>query len=119
MLLDEDDFIRRVRKLEKGNYRILAVIKDHQVKALAGFRELENLIHGKFYYVDDLVTAETERGNNMGARLLSEIGQKASSLGFNQVVLDTGLTNIRAQKFYEREGFKGLGLHYIKPVEKV
>ena len=65
---------------------------------------MENLIHGHFLCVDDLVTSEGQRGKGLGAALLLEL----SSIGVDEycrrLVLDTAATKANARRFYKREG---------------
>lgn len=43
-------------------YRLLAIWVNATPLALAGYRRLDNLINGRFIYVDDLVTDMEARG---------------------------------------------------------
>src|SRR3546814_4179532 len=81
-------------------YRILGVWHGKAALALAGYRLQENLIYGRFLYVDDLITTAASRGRNLGARLLDELNSAAARQGCEKLVLDTGLSNARAQRFY-------------------
>jgi GNAT superfamily N-acetyltransferase len=51
------------------------------VVALAGYRLQENLIHGQFLYVDDLVTLDSARGQGHGERLMTFLKAEAARLG--------------------------------------
>ncbi|MFV5476735.1 GNAT family N-acetyltransferase [Acinetobacter baumannii] len=82
--------------------------------ALAGYRLLENFIHGQFCYVDDLVTVNEARGQGMGATLLNHLAVIAREYGCGQMVLDTAISNSGAQAFYQRVGYTALGLHYYR-----
>lgn len=57
---------------------------------------MENLIHGRFLYVDHLVTADDRRLSGIGAALLKEL----SAVGFNEncarLVLDTATANLES-----------------------
>lgn len=67
--------------------------------ALAGYRLLENFIHGQFCYVDDLVTVNEARGQGMGATLLNHLAVIAREYGCGQMVLDTAISNSGAGHF--------------------
>lgn len=47
-------------------YRLLACRQANRPLALASHRKLDNLIHGSFLYVDDLITCSGEQGGAMG-----------------------------------------------------
>ena len=81
-------------------YRLLGAWRGDEPLALAGYRLDENLIYGSFLYVDDLVTHESSRGRNLGARLLDALTESARRAGCAKLVLDTGLSNALAQRLF-------------------
>jgi len=107
-------FLDRVRTQSPQGWRLLAEWRGATPIALAGYRRMDNLVHGRFIYVDDLVTTEAERGSGAGERLLAEIERIARAEDCAKVVLDTGLANSRAQRFYFRCGLLATGLHFTK-----
>ena len=112
-LKDADDMLARVQRMQQSaGYRILAVLNNTNVIAIAGYRLQENLIYGPFLYVDDLVTLDTARGQRCGARLLQALRTIAMDAGCTRLVLDTGLANSLAQRFYFRQGLLSSGLHF-------
>lgn len=113
-LKDPEDFIARVHRLENERYKILAAWRDDTPLALAGYRLQENLIYGRFLYVDDLVTTQAVRGQDLGARLLTDLGDIAVREGCGKLVLDTGLSNALAQRFYFRQGMLTRAMRFSK-----
>ena len=111
-LSDAVSFVAQVRRQAKQGYRILATRQDEQIKALAGYRIQENTLYGRFLYVDDLVTAADARGLGLGARLIDALREEARRQGCAQFVLDTGLGNALAQRFYFRQGLLAAGMHF-------
>jgi GNAT superfamily N-acetyltransferase len=111
-LTDRDEFLARWRRQAAGGYRLLAVRRGGRPIALAGFRVQENLIHGRFLYVDDLVTDEAERSTGLGRRLIQRLTEEARALGCDRLVLDTALGNALGQRFYFRQGLLARGLHF-------
>jgi ribosomal protein S18 acetylase RimI-like enzyme len=100
----EDDFVARVTRMREQGYRILAAWEQGEVVALAGYRLQENLVYGRFLYVDDLVAVEKSRSQRWGAHLLTRLTSYAEREACVKLVLDTGLSNALAQRFYFREG---------------
>lgn len=98
-------------------YRVLAAWEGQKVLAVAGYRMMNNLIHGHFLYVDDLVTAEDQRGQGLGAALLRELSIIAAAAGCQRLVLDTAVANTHARRFYSREGLLDLVVGFVKPLE--
>lgn len=116
-LKDASDFLDQVRRMQQTErYRILAIVNMTDVIALAGYRLQENLIYGPFLYVDDLVTLDTARGTHCGARLLQALQKIGKEAGCARLVLDTGLANSLAQRFYFRQGLLSGGLHFGMPL---
>lgn len=112
------DFVARVTRMAGQQYRILGVWQGPAALALAGYRLQENLIYGRFLYVDDLVTTAGSRGRNHGARLLDELSVIAARQDCAKLVLDTGLSNALAQRFYFRQGLVTSAMRFSKIIAK-
>jgi ribosomal protein S18 acetylase RimI-like enzyme len=110
-LLTPDDFLARVAIQRTQGYRLLAAWEDDKPVALAGYRHLDNMIHGRFIYVDDLVTDAAGRRKGLGELLLNELRSLGRAERCDRLVLDTALTNALAQRFYSRVGLLARGLH--------
>ncbi|GGC89038.1 GNAT family N-acetyltransferase [Undibacterium terreum] len=113
-LADAAEFIASVTRMKPQGYRLLAVWEGERAVALAGYRLKENLVHGKFLYVDDLVTLDSARGKRWGAQLLSALSDMADKASCTKLVLDTAASNALAQRFYFREGLLLTGMHFAK-----
>ncbi|PQZ64472.1 GNAT family N-acetyltransferase [Achromobacter sp. MYb9] len=112
-----DDFVARITRMRADRYRLLAAVDAGQVVALAGYRYQENLIYGRFMYVDDLVVDSTRRGGRWGARLLQALDGMARDAGCARFVLDTGLSNALAQRFYFRQGLLTSAIRFSKSLD--
>lgn len=113
-LTSEADFISRIERMRAEGYRLVGAFDAGRLAGLAGYRLQENLIYGAFLYVDDLVTTEALRGGQWGSRLLQALKRLARASGCARLVLDTGLANARAQRFYFREGLYTGALRFQK-----
>ena len=113
-LEQEEDFVERIGRMRQERYRLLAAMRDGQAVALAGYRFQENLIYGRFLYVDDLVVASGHRGGRWGARLLEHLDGVARASDCAKLVLDTGLSNALAQRFYFRQGLLTGAIRFSK-----
>jgi GNAT superfamily N-acetyltransferase len=76
----------------------------------------ENLIHGRFVYIDDLVVVQSERRGRIGAEFLDAVAAEARTLGCRRMTLDTAIDNSLGQRFYFRNGMLATGLHFGKPL---
>jgi ribosomal protein S18 acetylase RimI-like enzyme len=111
-LSDAAEFVQRVRRQQADGYRLLAAWRGDAPVGLAGWRVQENLIRGRFCYVDDLVVTEFGRRSGLGARLLDAVAVEARALGLQRLVLDTGLDNLLGQRFYFRYGMLPAALRF-------
>ncbi|MBE3025128.1 GNAT family N-acetyltransferase [Janthinobacterium sp. GW458P] len=102
-----------VRQSEQG-YRLLAAWAGEHMVGLAGYRALENLLYGRFIYVDDLVVSSDLQRSGLGARLLTAVREEAMQRSCDHFVLDTGLHMPLAQRFYFRQGLLARGMHFTQ-----
>lgn len=116
-LISAELFLQQVKRMSKQGYRLLAAWEKGIPIALAGYRDQEMIIHGKFIYVDDLITKKSERGKNLGELLLRHIFKEAQQLNYSSVMLDTGISNSLAQRFYFRVGMLPVALHFSYPIK--
>lgn len=115
-LASAEELVARVARQRSAGYRILAAWRNAGPIALAGYRVEENLVHGSFVYVDDLVTAEGERRGGVGARLLDAVAGEGRRAGCSRLVLDTGLDNVLAHRFYYRRGLLARALRFSREI---
>jgi ribosomal protein S18 acetylase RimI-like enzyme len=115
-LKSREEFIARWRRQSGDGYRIVALWEQGGPVALAGYRITENLVHGKFLYVDDLISDQSARSRGHGAQLLDKLKQDGRALGCNKLVLDTGLDNFLAHRFYFRQGLLAQALRFNIPL---
>lgn len=116
-LRDEADFLARIERQRAEGYRLMAVWCNGLPVALSGYRLQENLVYGRFLYVDDLIAAGHSRGHRWGARLLDEMESIARSQDCARLVLDTALSNALAQRFYFRQGMLTGAMRFAKPLQ--
>ncbi len=108
-----DEFLEIHRRQAMAGYRLLARWSDETPVALAGYRVTENLFHGQHIYIDDLVSDSASRKLGHGRALLEFLKSEAKSLGLTQVVLDTAVTNLTAQRLYQNAGMTAEALHFF------
>jgi ribosomal protein S18 acetylase RimI-like enzyme len=116
-LRDAAELVARVARQRAEGYRILAAWRDPDPVALAGYRITENLIHGRFIYVDDLVTAEEARRGGLGAQLIDAVAAEGLAAGCKRLVLDTALDNVLAHRFYYRQGLLARALRFSREID--
>jgi GNAT superfamily N-acetyltransferase len=98
--LDEREFVPTVRRQQAGGYE-LALLEDGAiVRAVAGFRLMDNLVSGRILYVDDLVTDSATRSRGYGKELLTWLIDRARAAGCQHLELDSGVQRFDAHRFY-------------------
>jgi GNAT superfamily N-acetyltransferase len=98
--LEQPHFVETVRRQEAGGFRLAFVEDEEEVRAVAGYRVMDNLYAGRVLYVDDLVTDESVRSRGYGRRLLDWLVEQARADGCKSLELDSGVHRFDAHRFY-------------------
>lgn len=113
-----EQFLPLVRSMQADGYRLACIRDGGRVVAVAGYRFGTNLFCGRHLYVDDLVTADSERSKGHGRELLAWLRALAVESDCDVFHLDSGVQRKRAHAFYLREGMEQSSLHFsvrLKP----
>ncbi len=105
-------FGSQVRRQMQAGFRLAWAEDQGNVVAVAGFRVSDSLFHGKFMYVDDLVTTESSRSQGHGKRLFNWLVNHAREHGCKHLELDSGVQRFEAHRFYLREGMQIRSHHF-------
>ena len=116
-LADAQSFLAQVRRQEAQGYRLTAIWRGDSVVACAGWRSTENLIRGRFLYVDDLVTDAGARSTGLGDQLFDALVAEARAQSCRAFILDSGVTNGAAHRFYFRKRMVASALHFSLPLD--
>ena len=111
--LVEGEFVQRIRRQQKQSGYQLACLEDGgAVRALAGYRVTECLWSGKFFYVDDLVTASGARNQGWGQRMMDWLLKRAREEGCQEFHLDSGVQRFEAHGFYLKNRLHIVAYHF-------
>jgi GNAT superfamily N-acetyltransferase len=102
-LTTANEFVERVRKQEAEGYRLAYLEMDDQVRAVAGYRYMNNLFSGRLLYVDDLVTLAGDRSLGFGGLLFDWLVAQAREQKCDAFELDSGVQRFAAHRFYLRK----------------
>jgi len=114
----QEAFLSTVRAMQEHGLRLACIREGGRVVAVAGYRISTSLFCGRHLYVDDLVTAETERSKGHGKALLGWLREQAVANDCEVFHLDSGVQRKRAHAFYQREGMELSSYHFsvrLKP----
>ena len=101
--LAEDSFVQQVlRQQTNHNYTLVYLEVNHLVVAAAGFRIAEYLAWGKTFYVDDLITIESQRSKGYAKTLLNYLIESAKELQCDEFHLDSGTQRHEAHRLYKK-----------------
>ena len=117
-LAGEEEFARRVDELQRPQgYRLVVVVEDDgSVGAVAGFRVLEMLAHGRVLYIDDLSTLPSARRRGHARALLEWCGEEATRAGCASLQLDSNVSPERldAHRLYFNAGMRISSYHFLR-----
>lgn len=111
--LVETAFVALVRELMHEGFQ-LAYLREQQVACVAGFRISKNLFLGKYLYVDDLSTLDSQRSKGHGEKMMIWLRDLAQSEGCNAIHLDSGVQRHRAHKFYLNRNMVISSYHFLE-----
>lgn len=112
-----DDLVARVRRQEGGGYLLAYLADSGRPVACAGYRYIEMLAHGRFLYVDDLVTLVAERSKGHGDALMDWLEAEARRAGCQSLQLDSGTHRTAAHRFYFRKRMVVNSFHFTLPLD--
>jgi GNAT superfamily N-acetyltransferase len=98
--LKAEEFLPTVRRQEAGGYHLALLEDGDEVRAVAGYRVMDNLVSGRVLYVDDLVTDSKARSKGHGRELLAWLTERAREAGCQHLELDSGVQRFDAHRFY-------------------
>ncbi|KTC62964.1 GCN5 family acetyltransferase [Pseudomonas fluorescens ABAC62] len=116
-IVDPAAYVAQLARQAEQGYRLLAAWDAEHIVGLAGYRELENLLYGRFIYVDDLVVSPQLQGKGLGGQLLTAVRDEALQRQCDHFVLDTGLHMPQAQRFYFSQGLLARGMHFTQRLQ--
>jgi len=76
----------------------------------------EALSHEPSSHLEAIVVAKEAEGKGVAKALLAAAEEEAVRQGAQTMTLNVICTNVRARRFYERSGYDGEMIRYIKPI---
>lgn len=111
--LEEPEFLARVkRQRDAFGYTLAFLEEDGKILTVAGFRMSECLFHGKYLYIDDLVTDGEARSKGCGDKMFDWIVRYARGNACQEICLESGVQRFDAHRFYLRKRMKISSHHF-------
>ena len=111
-----EDFLERVKRQQEQGYLLAYLETENEVRAVAGYRYMEMLFHGRLLYVDDLVTRERDRSAGYGGQLFDWLVEQARQRGCDHFELDSGVQRFDAHRFYLLKRMRIASHHFSLPL---
>jgi GNAT superfamily N-acetyltransferase len=110
------EYEEMLNEMIKLNYKQAVAYYNSKPVGVCGFWINTKIYSGKYVELDNVVTDENYRGQEIGKLLCNFVLTIAKQNNCKTAMLDAYLENIKAHDFYEREGFIKKGFHFIKTV---
>ena len=114
--LEPTSFVDQVMRQQAEGYR-LAFVDGPTVLACAGYRITENLLFGRFIYVDDLVTWSGVRSRGYGGILFDWLVSEARSAGCTHKASRFRRAALRRPLLYLTKRMNIIGHHFALKLE--
>ncbi|MGJ9381376.1 GNAT family N-acetyltransferase [Salipaludibacillus sp. CF4.18] len=102
--LSEKTYVELILEAQiKEQYRLFALYENEKIVAVIGFMPMITLYYGRFIWVCDLVTDETQRSSGFGEELLTFVHDWARKNKYNSVALSSGIERKDTHRFYEEK----------------
>jgi predicted GNAT superfamily acetyltransferase len=111
--LTEEAFVELYSQAYAEGYRVVGLFDEGECRAVAGYHLTHGFLHGRFMYIDDLVTADRWRSNGYGRALNDYLVTTAKAAGCSNVQLDSGTQRTDAHRFYFREDYVITSFHFL------
>lgn len=113
---DTSEIILKKRLLEMTtqHYKCIGVYLNEELIGISGLWFLTRHYCGKTVEPDHVVIGKNYRNKGLGKKLFEWIHNYAQSIGHEASELNTYIENEKSHRFYENEGYKKLGYHYLK-----
>ena len=112
-VVNSEEFVERVTRQQSSGYHLVYVKARAEVRAVAGYQLCESLYVGRFLYVDDLVTQESDHSAGYGGFLFDWLVGQAREHNCERLELDSGVQRFEADRFYpeKTDGYLVASLH--------
>ena len=113
-ITSEDILKQRLLEMTTQNYKCVGVYLNDELIGVSGLWFLTRHYCGRTIEPDHVVINSKHRNKGLGKILFKWIYNYAQSIGYEATELNTYIKNEKSHRFYENEGYKKLGFHYLK-----
>ena len=113
---EEDVLKQRVLEMANQHYKCVGMYFNEELIGISGLWFLTRHYIGKTIEPDHVIIHESYRNEGLGKQLFDWIHQYAKDHNYEATELNTFIENIKSHKFYENQGYRKLGLHFVKKI---
>ena len=106
--------LQRLQEMTTQNYECVGVYDHQQLIGVAGMWFCTRHYSGRSVEVDHVCIEDAYRNQGLGSRLMAWIENYVREKGYETIELNTYVENILSHKFYQKQGYKKLGFHFLK-----
>ena len=110
----EEILKKRLLEMATQHYKCVGMYLNNELVGMSGLWFLTRHYCGKTIEPDHVIISKNHRNKGLGKKLFNWIYNYAQSIGYEATELNTYIRNVKSHRFYENEGYKKLGFHYLK-----
>jgi len=110
----DEILIQRILEMATQHYKCVGMYLNNELIGISGLWFLTRHYCGRTIEPDHVVINSMHRNKGLGKKLFEWIYTYTQSIGYEATELNTYIDNVKSHKFYENEGYKKLGYHYLK-----
>lgn len=112
----KDVLLIRIREMTTQNYKCVGLYSNEVLIGIAGLWFMTRHYCGKSIEPDHVVIDNAYRNKGLGKQLFEWIYTYGKKMGCEVSELNAYIPNTKSHDFYEREGYRKLGFHFIKNI---
>ncbi len=102
--------------LAVGNYTLVLAFDGDELIGICGYWIATKFYCGKYMEIDNFIIDPKHRSKRYGSEFMQYLEGIARGLGCETVMLDAYLENTRGHRFYEKNGYRAKGYHFLKKI---
>ena len=106
----------RIQQMSQQNYKCVGMYDSDVLIGIAGLWFMTRHYCGKSIEPDHVIIDASYRNQGLGKKLFEWIYTFGKQEGCEVSELNAYIPNTKSHDFYEREGYKKLGFHFIKKI---